>query len=198
MRLLHSRGLLNAQMILSQLQSLIVTINLTLFKCVNLVASWNLIEYVKLVSILPYQLLLTIFGKLLSNESVFLLLDVTTLSNTDNHFYPSLINMGVRDSLRRQPLLGTLVPTCCHLYGDDCPSPCFTQKEFYVRHSKKIGDLSKVAYRIVAPKKFIEKFGIAKEEFQYIIKSGAFSDENICRFSTPEAPFVDAYKLNAK
>ena len=146
----------------------------------------------------PYQLLLTIFGKLLSNESVFLLLDVTTLSNTDNHFYPSLINMGVRDSLRRQPLLGTLVPTCCHLYGDDCPSPCFTQKEFYVRHSKKIGDLSKVAYRIVAPKKFIEKFGIAKEEFQYIIKSGAFSDENICRFSTPEAPFVDAYKLNAK
>jgi len=146
----------------------------------------------------PYQLLLTIFGKYLSEESVFLLLDVTTLSNTDNLFYPNLINMGVRDSLRKQAKLGTLIPICCHFYGEDCPSPCFTQKEFTVRHSKKIGDISKVAYRIIAPKSFIDKFSIHKADSQYLIKSGVKIEENTCRFSTPDAQLIDAYKLNTK
>lgn len=151
----------------------------------------------------PYQLLLTLFGKLLSAEGMFLILDITTLSNTGNQYYSQLLNMGVRDALRKQPKLGVLLPLCCSKYNDECMLPCFTQKEFSVRHSRKNSDLSKVAYRIVAHKQFIECLNLDIEgDCQYLINSNRNNglNECLCKYSisNDNGTILDAYKIKTK
>lgn len=151
----------------------------------------------------PYQLLLTLFGKLLSKEGMFLLLDVTTLSKTNNQYYSQLLNMGVRDALRKQPNLGVLLPLCCSKYNDECLLPCFTQKEFSIRHSKKNSDVSKVAYRIVTHKQFIDYLHLDVEgEYQYLINSNRNNELNdcLCKYSmsNDNGTILDAYKIKTK
>ena len=151
----------------------------------------------------PYQLLLTLFGKLLSTEGMFLVLDVTTLSKTDNQYYSQLLNMGVRDALRKQPKLGVLLPLCCAKYNDDCMLPCFTQKEFSVRHSRKNNDISKVAYRIVSHKQFINHLHLDVDgDYQYLINSNRNNELNdcLCKYSKSNGngTILDAYKIKTK
>lgn len=148
----------------------------------------------------PYQLLLTQFGKLLSDEGLFLLLDVTTLSHTDKMYYPQLLNMGVRDSLRKQPTLSVLLPMSCHKHNEDCLSPCFTQKEFSIRHSKKIGDVSRVAYRVVAHKSFINTLEIDETNYKFLVKGSGSVDlkDCICQYSQSDGQIIDAYKFRIK
>ncbi len=151
----------------------------------------------------PYQLLLTLFGKLLSAEGMFLILDITTLSNTDNQYYSQLLNMGVRDALRKQPKLGVLLPLCCAKYNDDCMLPCFTQKEFSVRHSRKNNDISKVAYRIVSHKQFINHLHLDVDgDYQYLINSNRNNELNdcLCKYSKSNGngTILDAYKIKTK
>lgn len=144
----------------------------------------------------PYQLLLTHFGKLLSDEGIFLLLDVTTLSHTDNMFYPQLLNMGVRDSLRRQPTLAVMLPLSCHKYNEDCIYSCFTQKEFSVGHSQKQCDISKIAYRIVAHKNLIEKLHIDNSDYRFLVKSSSNNTNDcFCQYSLDNKQILDAYKI---
>jgi len=149
----------------------------------------------------PYQLLLTLFGKLLSVEGLFMLLDVTTVSKTDNMYYSQLLNMGTRDALRKQPRLGVLIPLCCSKFNNDCQIPCFTQKEFMVRHSKKYNDISKVAYRIIAHQEFIKLMQLDNEgQYQYLVNSNKNNEftECLCKYSVSDKPILDAYKIKTK
>ena len=149
----------------------------------------------------PYQLLLTLFGKLLSVEGLFMLLDVTTVSKTDNMYYSQLLNMGTRDGLRKQPRLGVLIPLCCSKFNNDCQIPCFTQKEFMVRHSKKYNDISKVAYRIIAHQEFIKLMQLDNEgQYQYLVNSNKNNEftECLCKYSVSDKPILDAYKIKTK
>ena len=152
----------------------------------------------------PYQLLLTLFGKLLSKEGMFLLLDVTTLSNTDSMYYSQLLNMGVRDALRKQPKMGVLLPLCCAKYNDECMSPCFTQKEFSVKHSRKNSDISKVAYRIVTHREVIDCLHLDVDgTYQYIINNNRNNglNECLCKYSQSQKNtniILDAFKIKTK
>ena len=51
----------------------------------------------------------------------------------------------------------TLLPISCALHPK-CINSCFTQWKFYISHSQKKNDISKVAYRIIARKTLCEKF----------------------------------------
>ena len=149
----------------------------------------------------PYQLLLTLFGKVLSPKGLFMLLDVTTISKTDNMYYSQLLNIGTRDALRKQPRLGVLIPLCCSNFNNDCQIPCFTQKEFMVRHSKKYNDISKVAYRIIAHQEFIKLMQLDNEgQYQYLINSNKNNEftECLCKYSVSDKPILDAYKIKTK
>ena len=51
----------------------------------------------------------------------------------------------------------TLLPITCALHPE-CIKPCFTQQKFYISHSQKKRDLSKVAYRIITKKNVCEGY----------------------------------------
>ena len=142
----------------------------------------------------PYKLLLMSFAGHLAPTGLFLMLDVTTQSHTDNLFYPILLNTGIREALYKLPHWGTLIPTCCGQFDKQCDKQCFTQHQFSIDHSQKMGDQSRVAYRVLAQKDFIESLNVDKTQYKYLIKSMAAND-NICDYSPTEAPKQDAFYL---
>lgn len=96
-----------------------------------------------------YKVLLDTFTKKISDVGIVSLLDVTTKVD-GKEFMPTIMNRGVNSFITENPEYSTLVPLSCCAYERKCMKPCFYQQEFFVSHSRKTNDLSKICYRIVA------------------------------------------------
>ena len=105
-----------------------------------------------------YQLICNSFTPLLDSDGLLLILDVTTKDEKSSRFYPELLNEQVNKFvIGHSKEFSTLLPISCALHPN-CIKSCFTQRKYYISHSQKQNDISKVAYRIIARKTLCEKF----------------------------------------
>ena len=105
-----------------------------------------------------YQLMCNSFTPLLDSNGLLLILDVTTKDEKSSRFYSELLNEQVNKFvIGHSKEFSTLLPISCALHPK-CIKSCFTQRKFYISHSQKQNDISKVAYRIIARNTLCEKF----------------------------------------
>lgn len=105
-----------------------------------------------------YQLMCDSFTPLLESNGLLLILDVTTKDENSSRFYPEILNEQVNKFIiGHSKEFSTLLPISCALHPN-CIKSCFTQRKFYISHSQKQNDISKVAYRIIARKTLCEIF----------------------------------------
>ena len=114
-----------------------------------------------------YYLMCKAFAPLLDSNGLLLVLDVTTKDEKESKFYSELLNEQTNKFINENNRdFSTLLPISCALHPE-CIKACFTQQKFYISHSQKKCDLSKVAYRILARKNvcetYIKELGNLKE-----------------------------------
>ena len=129
-----------------------------------------------------YHLMCNSLAPLLDNTGLLLVLDVTTKDVKSSKFYSEILNEQVNSFIiGHNNEFSTLAPISCALHPK-CINTCFTQRKFYISHSQKQNDLSKVAYRIIARKslceEFIKKIGDVKE----IVNESNAGDSAYCPF----------------
>lgn len=121
-----------------------------------------------------YSLISSYFLPLLSDVGVFILSDVTTKLNEGAFFYPQILNAGINSFVKsHKNEFKTLYPYPCYFNEEIC-NGCYMQDIFTVSHSRKINDVSKVAYRILCRKNFAD----------LIVSSGSHQS---CRQNNPLA-----------
>ena len=105
-----------------------------------------------------YRQICNLFTPLLDSTGLLLILDVTTKDENSSKFYPEMLNEQTNKFImEHNKEFSTLLPISCALHPK-CINSCFTQWKFYISHSQKKNDISKVAYRIIARKTLCEKF----------------------------------------
>lgn len=90
-------------------------------------------------------------ARLLANNGILYILDVTTKDEHSNLFYPQLMNQGLNNFVLQNKDFSTLLPLACESWKD-CKDACFMQQTFNVSHSRKSNDESRVCYRLICKK----------------------------------------------
>ena len=90
-------------------------------------------------------------ARLLANNGILYILDVTTKDEHSNLFYPQLMNQGLNNFVLQNKDFSTLLPLACESWKD-CKVACFMQQTFNVSHSRKSNDESRVCYRLICKK----------------------------------------------
>lgn len=130
------------------------------------------------------------FLPLLSNSGLCALLDVTTKQNHCNTYNPILLNSQSNNALRDLENYKTILPLSCNLHETNCEATCFTQQFFFVSHSKRVNDISKVAYRILTNAIFAQQLGKPNVLAKYLI-----GKDKICCYTATNNKIVDSYLL---
>jgi len=115
------------------------------------------------------------FAPLLSKNGVLCLLDVTTRDEKSGCFYPMLLNQQVNRFTKNNSEFSTVMPLSCANHSD-CNNLCFTERKYYVTHSMKEKDLSKVAFRLICRKELQDKFDLSDFENEIINESAQTTD----------------------
>ncbi len=144
-----------------------------------------------------YQELLEISMPKLSDKGLMLLLDVTTKPN--QVYLPILLNKQANSFLQKNKEYLTLTPLCCNRHGQECFYECFCQQIFRVTHREKKQDISKVAYRIIGRKEYVEKIigknRIGKQIIQWTLQNNKYIPVQNCIFTENYEEMFDSYKL---
>lgn len=127
-----------------------------------------------------YHLMCNSFAPLLDNIGLLLVLDVTTKDVKSSKFYSEILNEQVNSFIiGHSNEFSTLAPISCALHPK-CINTCFTQRKFYISHSQKQNDLSKVAYRIIARKSLCEEFIKEIGDIKEIVNESNAGDSAYC------------------
>lgn len=105
-----------------------------------------------------YYDLTTLCLPTLSESGLFLLLDVTTKAGIT--YNPILLNTQINRAIKELAKFKTLIPITCGVFEKECLEQCFTQRTFYISHSLKTRDKSKVAYRVIANADFVKQVSL--------------------------------------
>lgn len=143
-----------------------------------------------------YKVMLEYFMPKISETGVFSLLDVTTKVDGEA-FMPFLMNQGVNSFVSSHQEFATLIPQSCCAYEKECALPCFFQQEFHVTHCKKVNDLSKICYRMVAHRELCDAVLKPKGK-RFIVtpsKIGVAPDA-FCQHSMSNTDERDAFNVN--
>jgi hypothetical protein len=125
-----------------------------------------------------YYKIATSFMPLLSSEGILLLTDVSSKDNDCGEFYPVLMNRGLNRAIH-ECQIKTIIPHPCYFKEDSCNS-CYMQDIFYVTHSHKQNDTSKITYRM-----------LCRTDFANNIMTNIFAPE--CRASNAIADKTKPY-----
>lgn len=133
----------------------------------------------------------------LSEDGLFLLLDVTTKDAKSGLFYPLIMNKELNDYVNEHSEISTLIPLACS--KEHCSGSCFMQQTFQVSHSHKRNDESKVCYRILCHKGLKDRIATnIEDDFQHIIHPGKYRDGDktaICCKSHGNK-VIDSFNIN--
>lgn len=137
------------------------------------------------------------FLPLLKPKGLLLLNDITSKPDPIDAFVPILMNEQVNQVLRSTGDFQTILPIPCGLYEDLCNRDCFTQKSYFVTHSRKQGDKSKVCFRVIARTKFATEVlsNASDEEDVSYIKDE--EKKECCPFSPLASETADGFALRA-
>ena len=139
--------------------------------------------------------------KLLAEDGIFYLLDVTTKDEHLNLFYPQIMNQGLNDFVLCHKNFATLLPFACNNWND-CTEACFMQQTFNVSHSRKSGDESRVCYRVICKKSLKDIFipdDTLLKGFSHIIHPQKYKqnkESSLCPKSTGGNKVIDSYNIN--
>lgn len=104
-----------------------------------------------------YKYIAEILASKLTIKGIMVILDVTVRSPLIGTFYPIFMNNGLREFVNKSNnSFKTLIPLSCYRHERGCTQECFSQRLFKITHSRKNNDLSKVSYRILGRKDFVE------------------------------------------
>ncbi|MFA7136659.1 MAG: class I SAM-dependent methyltransferase [Bacteroidales bacterium] len=142
-----------------------------------------------------YKYIAEILASKLAKRGIMVILDVTVRNDSIGTFYPIYMNNGLREFVKTSnDSYKTLIPLSCYTHDRLCSQECFSQRLFKISHSRKNGDISKVSYRIIGRKDFVE-FIIPKNlKGQFIIQIR--NGEDICCSLSTGARKLSSYDIN--
>ena len=139
-------------------------------------------------------------AKLLADNGILYILDVTTKDEHSNLFYPQLMNQGLNNFISQNKEFSTLLPLACESWKD-CKDACFMQQTFNVSHSRRSNDESRVCYRLIC-KKAIKSLFIPDDTLikgcSHIIHPLKYKQNDassICSKSTHGNKEIDSYNI---
>ena len=144
-----------------------------------------------------YYELLSAFNNKISDSGITSIIDVTTKAD-GQEYMPLVLNRGVTKFTSTSSEFSTLLPLSCYKHEKHCVNPCFCQQEIFVTHCKKINDVSKICYRIVARTSMCEKI-LTTRDSKYIITPSKLSEmisDAYCSYSLGNNEEIDAFNLN--
>jgi hypothetical protein len=108
-------------------------------------------------------------------------LDVTT--KVGMTYNPILMNSQVNRAINELDYYKTLIPISCGEFEKHCSGNCFTQRTFYVSHSFKMNDKSKVTYRVLSNSTFVNMIKSFESSCSYI---NIFEKDDNPRINCPQ------------
>ena len=103
-----------------------------------------------------YYDMCTALTPLLNLSGVLCILDITMKDEKTGVFYPQFLNEQVNQFIVADNSYCSIVPLSCRFKERECSIPCFTQKQFMVSHRDKANDISKVTYRLIGHRVFVD------------------------------------------
>lgn len=133
-------------------------------------------------------------------NGLLIILDVTTKDEHSGLFYPQLMNNSINEYVRKSRTFETLLPLSCACNAG-CKDLCFMQQTFYVSHSHKTADESRVCYRVLCrePLKEAVLKDIHTESVAHVIHPVKYNqnDESaICRQTKDNQTIIDTFNIN--
>ena len=128
------------------------------------------------------------FLPLLNKYGILYLLDVTTRQKHST-YNPFLMNNQVNEAMKEMCDFCVISPIPCAIFTKKCTQNCFYQKEFIIRHSHVISDISKVAYKLISTKELSEMIGVPNEpKGAYLIHK-----DKVCPNINLKDKYLDAF-----
>ena len=91
----------------------------------------------------------------LGDDGFLSIVDVTMKINSQ--FLPIILNKQLNKFIKNNvENYKTIIPTSCYINEEICSEDCFTNNIFYISHSAKQNDISKITYRILVNKEFAD------------------------------------------
>lgn len=147
-----------------------------------------------------YSVIADKLTSILDDNGLLILLDLTTKDNKSGLFYPQMMNQQLNSYIASQSKLATLLPFACDC-SDNCRNLCFMQQQFYISHSHKQMDNSKVCYRVITTSDNKNKIiGELPKNAIHIIHPERFFHGDVdstCSKLTGKS-YIDSFNINIK
>lgn len=118
-----------------------------------------------------YQDICSSLAPLLNLSGVLCILDITMKDEKTGIFYPQILNDQVNRFISEVGSFCSILPIACRFKELECNTPCYTQQHFSVSHRGRSNDLSKVAYRLIGHRVFVNDITrhLSPEGKRYVI-----------------------------
>ena len=103
-----------------------------------------------------YKDICSVLAPLLNLSGVLCLLDITMKDEETGIFYPQILNDQVNRFISEDCSFSSILPLSCRFKERECNTPCYTQQVFSVSHRGRSNDVSKVAYRLLGHRVFVD------------------------------------------
>ena len=103
-----------------------------------------------------YRDICSVLAPLLNLSGVLCLLDITMKDEGTGIFYPQILNDQVNRFISEDGSFSSILPLSCRFKERECNTPCYTQQVFSVSHRGRSNDVSKVAYRLLGHRVFVD------------------------------------------
>lgn len=110
-----------------------------------------------------YKQTASMLSSKLTDKGIMLIEDVTIKSPATEKFIPYMLNAELNEFVAENDDFTTIYPTACKDKESKCINGCFFKKEIRVTHSAKSNDISKIIYRIIGKKPFVENFVVSSK-----------------------------------
>jgi hypothetical protein len=134
----------------------------------------------------------------LKENGILIMLDVTTKDNHSGLYYPQLMNIELNKFTKENSDIKTLLPLSCGKF-DACEHACFMQQTFYISHSHKSNDESRVCYRVLCKDTLKSRISLPKSEdtcfIIHPIKHEQGDSAAMCKYSIGNN-IIDSFNIN--
>ena len=103
-----------------------------------------------------YKDICSVLAPLLNLSGVLCILDITMKDEGTGIFYPQILNDQVNRFISEDGSFSSILPLSCRFKERECNTPCYTQQVFSVSHRGRSNDVSKVAYRLLGHRVFVD------------------------------------------
>lgn len=120
-----------------------------------------------------YKDICNVLAPLLNLSGVLCILDITMKDEGTGLFYPQILNDQVNQFVSEDGSFSSILPLSCRFKERECNTPCYTQQVFSVSHQGRANDISKVAYRLLGHRVFVDDITrhISPDGNKYVISA---------------------------